>query len=90
MIELNAAAKAGHGGGFWSRFHTGVKWCAIGAASGIAIYHYGGASQSLSRDDLLAGLASGHQTILQDPEQSLDASFGLRLMRGSPLDAQLR
>lgn len=33
-IERDAAVKAAHGGGFWSRFRSGVKWFAIGGAMG--------------------------------------------------------
>jgi len=34
MIERDAAVKAARGGGFWSRFRTGVKWFVIGGALG--------------------------------------------------------
>src|SRR6266699_3849605 len=33
-IERDAAVKAARGGGFWSRFRTGLKWFAIGGAIG--------------------------------------------------------
>ncbi|PYU30495.1 MAG: hypothetical protein DMG31_13660 [Acidobacteria bacterium] len=33
-IERDAAVKAARGGGFWSRFRTGLKWFAIGGAMG--------------------------------------------------------
>jgi hypothetical protein len=33
-IERDAAVKAARGGGFWTRFRTGVKWFAIGGTMG--------------------------------------------------------
>lgn len=34
MIERDAAVKAAHGGGFWSRLRSNAKWFAIGGAMG--------------------------------------------------------